>query len=85
LLRDNQSEKTYSHPDRRATRHIRQEIELALAVDQDRDQNLAVLSVQDALPHSFGAQPDPERKADRPIAQDDAAVIIDHEDPTIGR
>ena len=26
----------------------------------------------------------PERKTDRPIAHDDAAVIIDHEDRTIG-
>ena len=64
-------------------RQIRQEIELALAVDQDRDQRLAVLCEQDVLPPFFGAQPDPERKTDRPIAHDDA-VIIDHEDRTIG-
>src|ERR1700726_804729 len=66
-------------------RHVRQEIELALAVDQDRDQRLAVLGEQDAFSPFLGAQPDPEREADRPIARDDAAVVIDHEDRTIGR
>jgi hypothetical protein len=29
-------------------------------------------------------QPDPEREADRPIARDDAAVVIDHEYRPIG-
>ena len=50
------------------SRHVRQESELALAVQQDRDQRLAVLSEQDVLPPFLSAQPDPEREADRPIA-----------------
>jgi hypothetical protein len=64
-------------------RHFRQEIELALAIDQDRDQHLAVLGKQDALPPLFGTQPDAERKADRPVAHDDAAIVIDHEDRAV--
>src|SRR5271170_4570749 len=53
---------------------IRQGFELALAVDQDRDQDLAVLGEQDASSPFLGAPPDPEREADRPIARDNAAV-----------
>ena len=36
-------------------RHVRQEIELALAVGQDRDQRLAVLGEQDAFSPFLGA------------------------------
>ena len=32
------------------------------------------------FPPFLGAQPDPEREADRPIAHNDAAVVINHED-----
>ena len=63
-------------------RHVRQKVELTLAVDEDRDQRLAVLGEQDALPPLLGAQPNPERKADHPIAHNDAAIVVDHE---IGR
>jgi len=35
------------------------------------------------FPHFLGAQPDPEREADRPIAHNDAALVIDHEDRPI--
>ncbi len=65
-------------------RDFRQEIKVPLAVDQDRDQHLAVLCEQDALCPLLGAQPDPQHKADRPIAGGDTGAIIDHEDRTIG-
>jgi hypothetical protein len=36
------------------------------------------------LPPFLGAQPDPEREADGPIARDNTAVVIDHEDRAVG-
>ena len=64
-------------------RQVRQKVELTLAVDEDRDQHLAVFCEQDALSPLFGAQPDPEHKPDRPIAREDVSLIVDHEDRTI--
>jgi hypothetical protein len=43
-------------------RHIGQEIKLALTVEQDRHQRLAVLGEQDVLPHSLGRNPIPSAK-----------------------
>ena len=50
------------------SRHVRQqvEVELALAVEQNRDQRLAVLGEQDVLPHSLARNPIPSAK---PTAQ----------------
>ena len=53
-------------------RHVRQEVDAGVAVDQDWGQHVAVFGEQDALPPVLGAQPDPEREANGPIARDNA-------------
>jgi len=58
-------------------RHFRQEIEFALAVDQDRDEHLAVLCEQDALPHSLGHSPIPSAKPTAQSRATNTAIVID--------
>src|SRR3954470_10598749 len=64
------------------SRHLRQEIKLALAIDQDRDQHLAMLGKQNALPHCLGRSPMPSAK---PTAQSRTTMLPSSSIMKIGR
>ena len=63
--------------------HFRQEVEISFAINQDRGQHLAVFCEQDTFAPFLGSQPNAEHEANRPIARNDAAVVVDHKDRAI--